>query len=358
MDTLIGQEAARTSIQTALDAGRMHHAWIFAGPHGVGKCTCAIALAKRLLCSTDLMGQPDSACCHAIDQGLHPDFHLIYKELALYAQTPQLRTRKLLNLPLDLLRELMIGGQTADGKRYEAKAFKTATKAKGKVFIIDEAELLDLNAQNALLKTLEEPPVATYIFLITSRPQRLLPTIRSRCQLVRFSPLNDQAMMTWMQRHHSDLNDEDQKQALLDLAGGSPGRAQVALEYKMTAWPDELAGGLEALQEGGFPVPLGGIMSSLVDDFAKAWVKDHENASKDAANKLGAAYLLGMLADLARRKLAQRAKAGQPVDRDLAVIKAISDAEANLDASVNMKHTFENLVAQWAAADCHKAAMA
>ncbi len=351
METLLGQDAAVTSLQKAMASGRMHHAWILAGPSGVGKCTCAIALAKQILCPNDLMGAPDSDCCHAIDEGLHPDFHLIYKELAVYAQTPQLRTRKLLNLPLDLLRELMIGGQTADGKRHESKAYKTPGRANGKVFIIDEAELLDTNAQNALLKTLEEPPTSTYTFLITSRPQRLLPTIRSRCQMVRFGPLNAPMMETWLNREHKDLN-EKQRQQVIELAGGSPGRAQVALDYGMTEWPTELADGLETLKQGGFPVKLGVTMSALVDEFAKSWVKDHENASKDAANKRGASYLLGMLADFTRAEMAEQAAHEQPLDRCLSIIAAITAAEANLDASVNMKHTFENLVAQWSAAGC------
>ena len=346
METLLGQDAAVANLQRAMDSGRMHHAWILAGPSGVGKCTCAIAVAKQLLCPKDLMGAPDPDCCHDIDRGLHPDFHLIYKELAVYAQTTQLRTRKLLNLPLDLLRELMIGGQTADGKRHESRAFKTAGRGRGKVFIIDEAELLDLNAQNALLKTLEEPPAATYTFLVTSRPQKLLPTIRSRCQMVRFGPLDDQAMKTWLKCHHSDL-DQKQQGEVLKFANGSPGRAQVALAYGMTEWPGELVKGLETLAQGGFPVGLGATMNALVDEFAKAWVKDHENASKDAANKRGADFLLGMLADFIRREMAQQAHSGQSVVRSMAIITAIADAEVNLGASVNMKHTFENLVAQW-----------
>jgi hypothetical protein len=85
-------------------------------------------------------------------------------------------------------------------------------------------------------------------------------------------------------------------------------------------------------------------------------VKDHENASKDAANKRGADFLLGMLADLVRREMVQQARGGQSVVRSMAIITAIADAEANLGASVNMKHTFENLVAQWSVVGCSASA--
>ena len=100
-----------------------------------------------------------------------------------------------MNSPVDVLRQHMIGGWTKDPPRFhEAPAYLTPLSAPAKTFIIDEAELIDTVGQNALLKTLEEPPRRTYIFLVTSRPERLLPTIRSRCQHVRFVPLDHASM--------------------------------------------------------------------------------------------------------------------------------------------------------------------
>ena len=88
----------------------------------------------------------------------------------------------------------MIGGRTSDGKQHDSSAYKTPVSGDKKGFIIDEAELLDESGQNALLKTLEEPPLGTFIILVTSRDDALLQTIKSRCQLVYFSPLSNQKL--------------------------------------------------------------------------------------------------------------------------------------------------------------------
>ena len=188
MHRILGQERAIDTLLTALGSGRVHHGWIFSGPLGVGKFTTAVEFARLLLdphAAPNLAGEieadPEGETSRLIDAGTHPDLHVIRKELALFSDNPQLRARKLSNIPIDVLRERMIGGKTSDDRPHVAVAYRKPAQGHGKVFIIDEAELIDVYGQNALLKTLEEPPPATYIFLITSRPERLLPTIRSRC---------------------------------------------------------------------------------------------------------------------------------------------------------------------------------
>src|SRR5204863_4320065 len=111
---------------------------------------------------------PNSRVQHLIDARTHPDFHIIHKELAAYSDNRELREKKQINIPIDLLRERLLGG-TSGSSHHEAPAYRTAALGHGKVFIIDEAELLDPTAQNAMLKTLEEPPAQTWIFLITSQ---------------------------------------------------------------------------------------------------------------------------------------------------------------------------------------------
>ena len=116
----------------------------------------------------------DCKAARRMTEGTHPDLHVIRKELALYSDSATLRAKKLMNIPIDVLRQHMIGGVTiTDQKYHEPKVGMTPVLGQAKVFIIDEAELIDRTGQNALLKSLEEPPPRTYIFLITTRPERL-----------------------------------------------------------------------------------------------------------------------------------------------------------------------------------------
>ena len=201
MGIIHGHQRPLTTLRSALEGDRMHHAWIFSGPEGVGKCTVAEELARILLDPTldgSHLGEPEPVLNTEVGillaAGTHPDLHVIRKEDAAWSDNRQLRERKQLNIPLDLLRERMIGGRTSDGKIKEAPAYRTPSMGNGKVFIIDESELLDRTAQNVLLKTLEEPPAGTYIILVTSKPDQLLPTIRSRCQQLPFGGLGADSM--------------------------------------------------------------------------------------------------------------------------------------------------------------------
>jgi DNA polymerase-3 subunit delta' len=352
MDTVLGQDHALDILRKALRTGRMHHAWIFAGPRGVGKFTTALELAKILLdpaAAPDLHGNlradPDSPVVHHIDSETHPDLHIIRKELALYSSNPQLRSRKLMNIPLDLLRERMLGGKTGDDRTHEAAAYRTPALGHGKVFIIDEAELLDQYAQNALLKTLEEPPAQTYVFLITRRPERLLPTIRSRCQHVSFGTLSDDAMQQWCDRANLDVDPEELRW-ILTFAGGAPGMVMTAIDCGFAQWHHMLQPMLTQLHQRQFPAPMGEAMARLVDDFAKHWVETHDNASKDAANKDGLRYLLTMLADDLRRRMHRHADEPEALRVYAELLDVIRSAEYQAEANTNLKHLLENLVVQ------------
>lgn len=352
MHRILGQPRAIRILTAALRSERVHHAWIFSGPKGVGKFTAAVRFARQLLDpQLDLSGAGievdwETETSRLIDAGTHPDLHLIQKELALHSDNPRLRDRKLLNLPLDLLREHIIGGQTGDGRLREAPAYRTPTLGHGKVFIIDEAELLGPEAQNALLKTLEEPPPNTYIILVSSQPQRLFATIRSRCQHVAFAPLDSAAMNEWLDGAGLHLNDQPRKW-IEQYSEGSPGTAQLAAQYGFYQWQVALAPMLADLAEGHYPSQMGQTLAELVESFASAWVDQHENASKEAANKDGANHLLTMLAAYARRRLAQDAAHGDDPEYWLRVIDLLREAEWQLESHVNMKVLLENLVVQW-----------
>jgi DNA polymerase-3 subunit delta' len=342
MDRILGQSRAIDALRQALASARLHHAWIFSGPAGVGKFTTAIAFAKRIL---DPGGDAAPESARLVDAGAHPDLHVVRKELALVSDVPQLRTRKLANIPVDLLREHVIGGTTSDDKVRDAPAYRTATMGHGKVFIVDEAELVDAVGQNALLKTLEEPPPLTYVILVTSRPERLLPTILSRCHHVRFTALDDAAMAAWMDRALPDLSRDD-RAWIARYAEGRPGMAAVAAEYGFRAWAQRLEPMLAEADAGAFPSALGETLAQLVDDYAERWVKSHRNASIDAAKKDGARHLFQLLATRGRDHLAR----GDDAVGAMRWIDLIRAAEMQLEANVNLKQLLENLAVQWSTA--------
>ena len=125
----------------------------------------------------------------------HPDLHIITKELARYSDDRATRERKLTRMPVEVVRQHLI-----------EPAQRPACSGMARCSSLDEAELLAGEGQNALLKTLEEPPGGasggpTVIILITSSEDRLLPTIRSRCQRVGFTPLPEEVIAGWLDEH-------------------------------------------------------------------------------------------------------------------------------------------------------------
>ncbi len=348
MEKILGQGRAIETLLAGLRSGRFAHAWIFAGPRGVGKFTTALGLARIVL---DPDAGPDGVVDRAgetsrlIDAGIHPDLHVVRKELARFSVDSTVRLRKQLTIPIDVLRERMLGGLVGE-KFIEAPAYRTAVRGHGKVFIIDEAELLAVVAQNALLKTLEEPPLGTYIVLVTSRPHRLLPTIHSRCRHVAFAPLDDAAMTHWFDAAELDVSGGE-REWIVGFCQGSPGTATLAAEYGFHKWHLALAPMLDQLAVGVFPAEMGTTMASLVEEFATAWVKRNDNASKRAANDDGARFLFTILAAHARRQLSVAVEQGDPPEPILKVVDLIADAERQLWSYVNVKQVLENLTVQW-----------
>ncbi len=347
MKRILGQQRAIDTLRAGLRSRRLAHAWIFAGPRGVGKFTTAMELARMILDpSAGPEGNVDPAgeISRMIDAGVHPDLHVIRKELAVFSDDADIRRRKQLNIPIGVVREHIVGGLVGE-KFHDAPAWKTPAIGRAKVFIVDEAEMLERESQNALLKTLEEPPLRTYIILVTSGPERLLPTIHSRCQRAQFTPLDDRAMSQWFAQR--DLGVAPEERAwIAGFCRGSPGLALIAAEYGFFKWQQALDPMLDSLDRGRYPTEMGQVMSDLVEGFSKAWVSAHENASKDAANKDGARYLFSILAAHADRCLAAAAERGDDPERWEAAIELISEAESQMHSNVNLKHLLENLAVQ------------
>lgn len=351
---ILGQQRAVAALGRALASGQLHHAWILHGPQGVGKFRAATALARIALdpqataASRAALDPPQGTpIARMIDAGTHPDLHVIRKELAAISESRELRDRKQMNIPLDLLRERMIGGIAGDGRHHESAVFRTAAMGHGKVFIVDEAELLDADAQNAMLKTLEEPPPGTVIVLVTQHEDRLLPTIRSRCQRVAFGPLDAASMREWWEREGPEVAAEDR--AFVEaFAEGSPGMAARAAGHGIAAWRRELWPLLEQLESGEFPANLGERLSEIAEQFAKGIVDADENASKDAANRQAVRLLARLLGLRVRQSLARAGDDPAALARWLGASEALAEFERHVRSNVNLKHAFANLVAQWA----------
>jgi len=353
MQKIIGHEGPVRVLSDALASGMIPHAWIFSGPPGIGKFTTALSFSSLLL---DPHAKPGASGLVEHDPGgrmerpmeaeQHPDLHVIRKELALYADDPSLRNRKLISIPIGVLRQFMLGDDT-----HESQVYRSPTLGHNKVFIIDEAELLGVRgetiAQNALLKTLEEPPPTTFI-LVTASPERLLPTVHSRCRHLHFSPLHDEDMKTWLSR--SDLETEGiDDDWLLRCADGSPGAAERAVRFDLSSWQNQLDPMLDMLRLGEFPIEMPALLTTLVETYAKQWAREQANASRDVAQKEGNMLVLRILSAEARQALRCRCAAGEDPTRNLEVIDLLRDAERQLAGNVNWKLVLENLIVQWAA---------
>jgi len=355
MTVIHGHADQIRTLQNATGGDRLHHAWIFSGPVGVGKRTTAMELGRVLLddsISGEDLGRPDpvllseSGALLAGDS--HPDLHCLRKEDAAYSDNRSLRERKQLNIPLDLLRERMIGGRTSDGKSHDAAVYRTATLGGSKLFIVDEAELLDRTAQNILLKTLEEPPRGTFIVLVTSRPEQLISTIRSRCQHLRFGTLDGSEMGDWLSTRADDVESGD-LEWLLKWAEGAPGRLVTAMKHDLSSWAQTLNPMLLQADAGDWQPELGSTMIELIEQFAEVVLAENPKASKEAANREGLRQMLRLLGQHLRTRLAE--DDGTDRVECCATIDLLSEIERQSESHLNLKQLLESLSAGWSSPD-------
>jgi DNA polymerase-3 subunit delta' len=345
LGSVLGQERAIGLLQSAMKSGRVHHAWIFFGPEGVGKFTTAMAWAGVLLDPTSrerapgsIEPDPDSPVQTLWRRRAHPDLHVVRKELAAVSRDPAVRAGKQVSIPREVVAEFLI--EPAARTRLMAN-----DSTIGKVFIVDEAELLNDASQTILLKTIEEPPAGTLIILVTSREHELRATIRSRCQRVAFAPLSDEAMRRWLEDAGPALPEED-RDFLLRFAAGSPGVLRTALEGGLAEWQRSLGPMLDAAMEGRFVAELGPAMAERVEKYASAWVEARPGASKEAANRLAAGWMFRLAASRLREALDRGADARMFAR----AVDALAGAERHLDANVPLLFVFEWLSAELSSA--------
>jgi DNA polymerase-3 subunit delta' len=211
---IFGHSEAVEQFRKAWDARSLHHAWLLAGPRGVGKAHFARAAAKRVL--AEAAGPTFDA------SGLEtPEEHPIAKLIAAGSH-PDMRWLERLEKEKGdgLARDITIKQVRELGEFMGM----TAALSPWRVAVIDSMDEINKEASNALLKMLEEPPPNTVFFLVSHAPGRLLPTIRSRCRRLQFHPLADGAMTSVLEEQLPDV-DGAERQRLVSLADGSIGRA-------------------------------------------------------------------------------------------------------------------------------------
>ena len=216
---LFGQSRAEADFIEAFSTGRMHSGWLITGPQGVGKATlawrmAAFLLSQPLVAADDMFGAPPSPTSLDLDED-HPDMRLIRS-----GAHPRLFTlRRAWDEKGDKLKSVI----TVDEVRKLKNFFgMSATDGGRRVVIVDPADEMNVNAANAILKLLEEPPADAIILMLSHQPSRLLPTIRSRCRELRCGLLNAEHMTAALAQAeiHTDAGE-----ALTALSGGSVGEA-------------------------------------------------------------------------------------------------------------------------------------
>ena len=211
---ILGQDKAVAQFRSAWDSGALHHAWLLAGPRGVGKAHFARAAATRILADaagprSDLPGldtPADHRIVHLIEAGSHPDMRWVER-----LENPKTGA---------LARNITVDQVRALAELFGSTPFLSPWRA----VVIDAIDDLERSAANALLKMLEEPPANCVFLLVSHAPGRLLPTIRSRCRRLDFQRLRSDVMASVLERELPEVSAAERAR-IADIAGGSVGRA-------------------------------------------------------------------------------------------------------------------------------------
>ncbi len=267
--SLAGHDEAWREWRAAITSSRMHHAWILSGLRGIGKASFANAAAAELVAEAGIP-QPSPAA--------HPDIitldHLPANddEEKKRAEGKPFQTKR--NITIDQVR------------RMQQRLVTRPTLGSRRVIIIDPADDMEKGAVNALLKSLEEPPVGTSFLLVAHRPGRLLPTIRSRCRILRFAPL-PAAEVEQILAREAPQADPATRAAAVAAAEGSPGAALDFVEQKLGALHQFM---IQLLHEGDENFALRG---ALADEIGARPDRDRMQAAVELARAVLAAELPG-----------------------------------------------------------------
>lgn len=269
---ILGQDRAVEQFATAWASRKLHHAWLLAGPQGVGKASFAHAAARRVLAdaagpAVDLFGidtPDDHPMVKLVEAGSHPDMRWLKRVVNPKAKVPGTLYR---NIIVDQIRDL---GEFMS---------LSAALSPWRVAVIDTIDELESSGANALLKILEEPPANTLFFLVSHAPGRLLPTIRSRCRRLQFDTLGADAMTSILEAEAPQLSAAERKR-IIPMAFGSAGRALAFAEL-----------GLAKLEEAAIAIlrqgdPTNARRSDLAQELGKKAAADRYAAFLELAPTL------------------------------------------------------------------------
>ena len=269
---IVGQDRAVERFASAWSSRKLHHAWLLAGPKGVGKASFAHSAARRVLAEAagppfDLPGietEDEHPIVKLVDARSHPDFRWLERIENPKAKIPGTLHR---NIGVEQIREL--------GEFLSLSAALSAWR----VVVIDTVDELEPAGANALLKMLEEPPANTLFFLVSHAPGRLLPTIRSRCRRLEFQKLDDDAMTSILAERAPDLS-APERQRVVAMSFGSAGRALAFAELGLAKLEDAA---LAILRQGD---PTNARRADLANELGKKGAADRYAAFLDLAPSL------------------------------------------------------------------------
>lgn len=261
---IVGQDRAVGQFTAAWKRGALHHAWLLAGPRGVGKATFAREAATRVLAQAagpaidapGLETPEDHRIAKLVEAGSHPDLRWLER----------LENEKTGNLA----RSITVDQVRALGDLFDL----TPALSPWRAVVIDSIDDLEKSAANALLKMLEEPPANCLFLLVSHTPGRLLPTIRSRCRRLDFQSLGDEAMTSILGKHLPDLKESDRVKAV-EAAGGSAGRALALASLDLVSLEDTA---LKILRQGD---PTNSRRTGLASELGKRGAGDRYAAFLD-----------------------------------------------------------------------------
>ncbi len=266
---ILGQDRAVEQFASAWNSRKLHHAWLLAGPKGVGKASFAHAAARRVL--AEAAGPPfdppgietpdDHSIVKLIEAGSHPDM------------------RRLERLPRERGEGLARNISVAQIRDLGEFLGLTSALSAWRVAVIDTVDELEPSGANALLKMLEEPPPNTIFFLVSHAPGKLLPTIRSRCRRLEFQKLDDDAMTSILQVHAPGVSAAE-RQKIIAMSFGSVGRSLAFAELGLAKLEDAA---LAILRQGD---PTNARRSDLASELGKKAAADRYVAFLDLAPSL------------------------------------------------------------------------
>jgi len=305
-----------TGFQRAVQRDRLASTFLFVGPPGIGKRTFAMKLAQALLCESqggDSL-DPCGVCPSCLQSlaGTHPDLEYLCK--------PDDKAI----IPL----ELFIGNK--EHRNREGLCHRIALKpmrGRRKIAVIDDADSLNAEGANCLLKTLEEPPPRSVIMLIGTSAQRQLPTIRSRCQIVRFRPLSQTTVQQLLIKH-GFVESAEEAQRLAELSGGSLDQALELRDADLRDFREHLFRALPQVSEDSVEI------ARQISQFVEAAGKEsppRRARLQTVARWASEYYRHAMRGSLGEERRAQHA--AERLDRCVAVAQQV-DANANLASLV------------------------